>query len=108
MTKIENRGFLKTWKDDRGFGFLKPEDGSEDIFIHISALNDNVRRPHQGDTIFYQVGQGSNGKTKAINARIEGVNTYDEKGTGDKKWLWISAVVFGLVGAVCIAVFLKS
>jgi len=90
---IENKGVLKTWKDDRGFGFIKPEDGSDDIFIHISALKDFVRRPYRGDTIYYQVEQSDDGKSKAINARIEGVEVYKEESSGNKVGIWLSIVV---------------
>ncbi len=105
MANNENKGFLKTWKDDRGFGFIKPEDGSDDIFIHISSLQDSARRPYRGDTIFYQVEHSEDGKTKAVNARIEGVESSPNKGAS-KKWLWLLAVVFGLVSAVAAAFLL--
>lgn len=82
---VENKGVLKTWKDDRGFGFIKPEDGSDDIFIHISALKGFVRRPYRGDTIFYQVEQTDDGKSKAVNARIEGVEVFTEESTTSNK-----------------------
>ena len=103
MTTIENKGFLKTWKDDRGFGFIKPEDGSDDIFIHISSLNGSSRRPYRGDTIFYQVEQSDDGKSKAVNARIEGVEIIVDETSGSKKWLWITAAILGLISAVAAA-----
>jgi cold shock CspA family protein len=98
MTIKESKGFLKTWKDDRGFGFIKPEDGSEDIFIHITALSTMARRPFRGDTIYYQVEEDQEGKRKAVNARIEGVANVEDKGVS-KKWLWIIAAILGLVSA---------
>ena len=52
MTKKMVKGVLKTWKEDRGFGFIKPDDGGKDIFIHISALNGVSRRPTTGDVIY--------------------------------------------------------
>lgn len=104
MAMTENKGFLKTWKDDRGFGFIKPEDGSDDIFIHISALGSFVRRPYRGDTIFYQIEHGEDGKSKAINARIEGVEQYaEEKKTS--KGLWVTVAIVGLVSAAAAAYF---
>lgn len=105
MARAENKGLLKTWKDDRGFGFIKPEDGSDDIFIHISALNNSARRPHRGDSIIYQVEQSDEGKSKAINARIEGVESQKGKSSIFKKWLWISAFILGLVSAGAVAFF---
>jgi cold shock CspA family protein len=79
MTKRMVKGVLKTWKEDRGFGFIKPDDGGKDIFIHISALSSESRRPTTGDIIHYQVGKDNRGKFKAINAQIEGVNITNVK-----------------------------
>lgn len=73
MTKTVIKGTLKTWKEDRGFGFIKPDNGGKDIFIHISALKGVSRRPITGDIIYYQSVKDSRGKFKAINATIEGV-----------------------------------
>ncbi|NOR69841.1 MAG: cold shock domain-containing protein [Methylomarinum sp.] len=98
MAMTESKGVLKTWKDDRGFGFIKPDDGSDDIFIHISALKGSERRPYRGETVYYQVEHGEDGKSKAVNARIEGVTISSEKKEGDKKGLWIAVVILLIVG----------
>ena len=45
VTRKTVTGVLKTWKEDRGFGFIKPNDGGKDIFIHISALDGESPRP---------------------------------------------------------------
>jgi len=106
MAKTENKGFLKTWKDDRGFGFIKPEDGSQDVFIHISALVGMARRPYRGDTIIYQIEEDAEGKFKAVNARIDGVDFMaKEQQPLSKKWLWIVAAALGLVSAAAAAYF---
>ena len=64
-------GQLIKWKDDRGFGFIQPVDGSQDVFLHISEVKDSTRRPQVGDTIYYYV-VNKNDKVCASNAFILG------------------------------------
>ena len=68
-----NKGLLKSWKTDKGFGFIKSDTLEHDTFIHISALKHMSRKPKVGDTIHFEVATQPDGKTKAINCRIEGV-----------------------------------
>ena len=68
------KGKLVRWIEDKGFGFIKPENGKADIFIHISALASMSRKPIIGDVILYQIGFDTNGKPRAVNAKIEGVS----------------------------------
>ena len=64
------RGKLKTWKDDRGFGFIQPVDGGKEVYLHISGLKNPTRRPQENDTIYYQTIVKSDGKARAYNAFI--------------------------------------
>jgi cold shock CspA family protein len=67
------QGKLARWIEARGFGFIKPETGQGELFIHISAFKNRGRQPVVGDVIFYHVSVDRDGKTRAINARIAGV-----------------------------------
>ena len=71
---VIEKGKLVRWINDKGFGFIKPENGKEDIFIHISALRGMSRKPVIGDVIHYQISFDAKGKTRAVNAKIEGVS----------------------------------
>jgi cold shock protein len=103
MTETVHRGVLKTWKDDRGFGFIQPDDSDKDIFVHISSLKGMARRPTRGDVLFYEVGEDAGGKFKAVNARIEGVEYVKPPVKIGKKWLWLIAAALGLVSAAVAA-----
>lgn len=104
MAGTINKGILKTWKDDRGFGFIQPDNGDKDIFVHISSLNGMARRPVRGDVLFYEVAKDTGGKFKAINVVIEGVEVVKPAKSG-RLWLWLLAVVLGLISAAAAAYF---
>jgi cold shock CspA family protein len=67
------KGQLKSWKDDKGFGFIESSELNQDTFIHISSLKSMSRKPKVGDFIYFDIEKQATGKTKAINCRIEGV-----------------------------------
>lgn len=68
-----HKGILVKWKDDQGFGFIKSESNRKEVFIHISSIPKQSRRPKIGDTIIYELKIEGNGKLKADSARIQGV-----------------------------------
>lgn len=68
-----HKGQLTSWKDEKGFGFIQSSELKQDTFIHISTLKTMSRKPKVGDFIYFEVENQANGKTKAINCRIEGV-----------------------------------
>ncbi|MGB7412745.1 MAG: cold shock domain-containing protein [Thermosynechococcaceae cyanobacterium] len=73
MIFMQNKGRLTSWKDNRGFGFIKPDNGGKDVFLHISVLQQAGRRPKVGDVILYEHVTESNGKVRAARASIQGV-----------------------------------
>lgn len=75
MKPVLHSGQLIKWKDDRGFGFIKPNDGGKEVFLHISALKKTNRRPQVGDTILYERVVEVDGKIRAANASIQGIVT---------------------------------
>jgi cold shock CspA family protein len=108
MTKTMIKGALKTWKEDRGFGFISPDDGGKDIFIHISALKGTSRRPITGDVIYYQVAKDNRGKYKAINAHIEGVEILEDKSASllnNKKFLMLMALTAVIIATVVVVYY---
>jgi cold shock protein len=65
------RGFIKAYLD-RGFGFIRPDFGDEDIFFHIKALPPGVV-PSAGDRVMYslEISQRT-GRPAATNVQIVG------------------------------------
>ena len=62
------KGTIKFFNDSKGFGFIKPEDSSEDIFVHSSGLIDQVR---ENDQVKYDVERGKKG-LNAVNVKVVG------------------------------------
>lgn len=58
-------GRIKTYKEDRGFGFIIPDDGGPDLFFHISRVR-GIERPEQGMAVRYQVADSPKGPN-AVN-----------------------------------------
>ncbi|MBD2729455.1 cold shock and DUF1294 domain-containing protein [Nostoc sp. FACHB-892] len=73
MKPVLHKGQLTTWKDDKGFGFIRSSDGSQDVFLHITALKETNHRPQVGDVICYQLTVDKDGRVHACNAFIEGL-----------------------------------
>jgi len=61
------KGRLNTWSDARGFGFLAPEGGGPDVFVHANAFAKEGRHIEIGHAYEFTVEYGKDGKPKAKN-----------------------------------------
>lgn len=74
---MESRGQLKTWNDQKGFGFIRPEQGGDEIFAHISAMR-GARRPVLGDQVLYLSEPDKDGRLRATHIRLDAELSLDE------------------------------
>jgi CspA family cold shock protein len=65
-------GTVKWFNETKGYGFIQPTDGSKDVFVHISAVQQaGLRGLNEGQTISFDLEQGRQGKTSAVNLKAE-------------------------------------
>ncbi|GGN52911.1 cold-shock protein [Novosphingobium indicum] len=61
-------GTVKFFNTDKGYGFISPEDGGQDSFVHISAVqNAGMATLERDQRVSYEVEVGRNGKASAVN-----------------------------------------
>jgi len=64
-------GTVKWFNPTKGYGFIEPEDGSKDTFVHISAVEKaGLTTLNEGQKVEYELVPGQNGKSSAENLII--------------------------------------
>jgi cold shock protein len=61
-------GTVKWFNTQKGYGFIQPDDGSKDVFVHISAVErSGLGHLNEGQKVSYDLERGQQGKTSAAN-----------------------------------------
>lgn len=64
------RGRVAWFDNGKGFGFIEPKGGGEDVFVHHTAIQmDGYRKLDQGDLVEFGVEKGQSGRTQACDVR---------------------------------------
>ncbi len=64
-------GTVKWFNPGKGFGFIQPDDGSKDAFVHISAVEQaGLSTLNEGQKVEYDLAPGRDGKTAADNIKL--------------------------------------
>jgi len=64
MSKI--KGSVKWFNESKGFGFITPEDGSKDVFVHFSAIQSNgFKTLNEGQQVEFEITEGAKGPSAA-------------------------------------------
>jgi CspA family cold shock protein len=64
-------GTVKWFNPQKGFGFIQPQDGGKDVFVHISAVEQaGLQTLNDGQTVSFDLEKGRQGKTSAVNLKV--------------------------------------
>ncbi|GIK99209.1 MAG: cold-shock protein [Alphaproteobacteria bacterium] len=65
-------GAVKWFNPTKGYGFIQPDDGSKDVFVHISAVERaGLSTLREGQKVSYDLERGQQGKVSAVNLKVD-------------------------------------
>jgi cold shock CspA family protein len=106
-------GTLRSWIDERGFGFIAPTHGGRELFVHISAFPKDGSRPTVGEALTYDLGRGKDGQPAATRvyrtafARPSEAPRHDKRPSLGRKSPLVRIVVVALLLAAGSFAFTK-
>jgi len=66
------QGKIASWNSDKGFGFIAPNSGDTQIFVHIKSMPNRALHPEVGLAVDYEIASDAQGRRRAENVRIGG------------------------------------
>jgi uncharacterized membrane protein YsdA (DUF1294 family)/cold shock CspA family protein len=63
-------GVVKSWNDERGFGFIEPDQGGQEVFVHVKAFPPRAGRPQLHQRVSFEIELNHQGKKRAKNVAI--------------------------------------
>jgi uncharacterized membrane protein YsdA (DUF1294 family)/cold shock CspA family protein len=91
-------GVIKSWNHERGFGFIEPTQGGQEILVHIKAFPNRAERPKIGQVVSFEVELGTAGKKRAKNVEPIRVVRSRRSVERDSPAQWGTATLFAIPG----------
>ncbi len=95
---MKQKGIITVWHDDKGYGFITPNQGRERVFVHISAFKNRANRPKSNQVVTYDLAKDSKNRLCAKNAYLSADVPKKSKGK--------SKLSFSIILSLLFAVFL--
>ncbi len=89
-------GLLKTWNDERGFGFIEPVTGGQQVFVHIKAFPAGLGRPELNAKVSFEVEQTDEGKKRAKNVLMVRPARASSRAVAKSPTRWGKSSIFAL------------
>ncbi len=94
------QGKISSWKNEQGFGFITPNGGGQQVFVHIKSFSSRQRRPVGNEMVTYKVKTDAKGRFQADHVSFVGERVTSATSSGRSKVSLIFAIAFlGFVGA---------
>lgn len=91
---MRHQGRIATWKDDRGFGFISPNGGGEQVFVHINSFSNRQRRPEGNELVTYELSVDDKGRSQAKAVAFVGERAAMPKASGRSHFFILFAACF--------------
>lgn len=69
---MRHQGRITKWNDDQGFGFISPDGGGQQVFVHIKSFGNRQRRPVGNECVTYELNSDQKGRTRAEHVEFVG------------------------------------
>jgi uncharacterized membrane protein YsdA (DUF1294 family)/cold shock CspA family protein len=89
-------GVVKSWNDERGFGFIEPDQGGQDVFVHVKAFPLRAGRPQIGQRLSFEIELNREGKKRARNVQITKLSQAQKRKTTNGPAQWGGASLFAI------------
>jgi uncharacterized membrane protein YsdA (DUF1294 family)/cold shock CspA family protein len=97
---MQIEGILKSWNDERGFGFIEPVLGGDEVFVHIKAFAERGGRPQVGQRLVFSIEVGRQGKKRATAVRLLRSNGNKIRSRNASPASWGTATYFSVLAFI--------
>lgn len=117
---MKYKGTVVQWNHQKGFGFIQPQAGGENVFFHISALSDRQSRPRMNERVSYELSVDNKSKKSAKSVMFVKAHSGLDKYTAPMSkaqgfsvlflalvagWVWLARCPYWvLIGYVCLSI----
>jgi uncharacterized membrane protein YsdA (DUF1294 family)/cold shock CspA family protein len=88
------QGKVTNWKDEQGFGFITPNGGGKQVFVHIKSFSNRQQRPVSNEIVTYELKTDVNGRLSAESVRFLGERMQSATSSERSKMPFVLTAVF--------------
>ena len=99
---MRHQGKITDWKDDKGFGFISPNDGGPRVFVHIKSFSNRQQRPTGNEIVTYELGHDAKGRPQANSVAfvLKHASSAKPSGQGNVSLMLTAAFLALVAGSV--------